>query len=230
MQSDGRILWTVPANRSSAKAPPRREGLPSAGLRWPREVPTVPAPPPLPRDLAACARVLVDPRREPPPEEPAPLDGGRGADARRTAPPSAPRGRVLVVDDELVLVCLYARTLSRGHEITVATDGLSAARLTAEIGFDVIVSDVVMPGLDGFQLLRWARKHDPDVAVLLLTGDAKPHDAACAAMSGALLYLAKPIDPAALRRAVDHALEVRLAAKDPAGLRARALVSTRDAL
>jgi EAL domain-containing protein (putative c-di-GMP-specific phosphodiesterase class I) len=153
------------------------------------------------------------PRRRHHLTETAMIEGSSGSMTPHAAQPTQARGRVLVVDDDPALARMYARALSAGHEITIAMDGACAAELLARQGFDVIVSDVVMPGMDGLELLRHARQRDADVSVLLLSGTATDGDAARAAGSGALLYLAKPVDLGSLRQAVDYALQVRRAAK-----------------
>src|SRR5438105_906465 len=80
-------------------------------------------------------------------------------------------GQVLVVDDEPALLRAYVRWLeSAGHAVASAGDGASAAKMVAEKTFDVVVSDIAMPGMDGLQLLRAVRAHDLDVPVILVTG------------------------------------------------------------
>lgn len=72
------------------------------------------------------------------------------------------RPRVLVADDEGALRRFIVRSLSRtGFEVVEAADGLQAARFVEAGAFDVIVSDVLMPGMDGLELLRVVRQCDP---------------------------------------------------------------------
>jgi EAL domain-containing protein (putative c-di-GMP-specific phosphodiesterase class I) len=144
------------------------------------------------------------------------IDESTGAAATRGGMSARIRGRVLVVDDEIALARMYGRALASGHEITIATDGAEAAALAASQDFDAIVSDVMMPGMDGLELLRTARERDPDVPVLLVSGTPSDGDAARAAGSGALLYLGKPVDLGSLRQAVDYAIQVRRAARQRA--------------
>ena len=146
--------------------------------------------------------------------------GGRSSpSATHGVPPPQAKGRVLVVDDELVVARMYARMLSGAHEITVATDGLSAADLVASRDFDVVLSDVMMPGMDGLDLLRIVRRRDPCVSVLIVTGAPSAEGTGSAAAEGALLYLAKPVDLNALRQAVDYGV------KAAGGERSRARVT-----
>jgi EAL domain-containing protein (putative c-di-GMP-specific phosphodiesterase class I) len=113
------------------------------------------------------------------------------------------RVRVMVVDDELAIARAYARTLSAADcEVETASDGESARRLLERGPFDVIVSDVLMPGMDGIEVLCAARERDLDVSVILLTGAPTEDAAAKAVESGALLYLVKPLDPRAFVQVV----------------------------
>ncbi len=113
--------------------------------------------------------------------------------------------RVMVVDDELAIARAYARTLSSaGCEVESASDGEAARKLLESASFDVIISDVWMPGMDGIEVLRAARARDLDVSVILLTGAPTEDAAAKAVESGALLYLVKPLDLRALVQVVEN--------------------------
>lgn len=104
-------------------------------------------------------------------------------------------GRVLVADDEAALLRIYAKVLEfAGYEVVRAGDGTAAAALVAAQHFDVIVSDIAMPGLDGVQLLRAVRERDLDVPVILITGSPSVDSAVKAIELGALRYLVKPFD------------------------------------
>jgi nitrogen-specific signal transduction histidine kinase/CheY-like chemotaxis protein len=87
-------------------------------------------------------------------------------------PPTASR-RILVVDDEPVLRKLLRRML-RPHEVVEARDGLGARRLLEHDTFDLVICDVMMPGMSGPELHVWCAEHDPDQALrwLFLTGGA----------------------------------------------------------
>src|SRR4051812_28288799 len=81
-----------------------------------------------------------------------------------------PKGRVLIVDDE-PLIAEYLNKLLEGwgYETAVASDGLSGLAKVEEFRPSVVVSDVYMPKLDGFGLLREMRQLHPETAVILLT-------------------------------------------------------------
>ncbi len=115
-------------------------------------------------------------------------------------------GRILVVDDELAVLRTHERMLrAAGYDVTVASDGLRAETAVRDQRFDVIVSDISMPGLDGLGLLRAVRARDLDVPVVLVTGEPSIETAMKAVEFGALNYLVKPIAPRALTDVVAHA-------------------------
>jgi EAL domain-containing protein (putative c-di-GMP-specific phosphodiesterase class I) len=124
-------------------------------------------------------------------------------------PTSSPaRGRVLIVDDEPALLRLLARILTdAGYGAETAGDGAAASALLRDRQFDVILSDVHMPGLDGIELLRVVRERDLDVPVILLTGAPDVETAARALEYGAFRYLIKKkaVDSEALVKVVQEA-------------------------
>ena len=113
--------------------------------------------------------------------------------------------RVLVVDDELALARAYSKMLTAaGHEVEMASDGAAAKACLERSTFDVVVSDVAMPGMDGLAVLRTARLRDFDLSVILVTGTPTEDGAAKAVALGALLYLVKPFDLKALVQVVEN--------------------------
>jgi serine/threonine protein kinase/ActR/RegA family two-component response regulator len=104
-------------------------------------------------------------------------------------------GRVLITDDQADLRRVWARALRReGHHVTEACDGASALAQVKAHTFDLVISDIRMPDMSGIELLVAIREVDPDLPVLLLTGDPELSTAMKAVELGALEYLAKPID------------------------------------
>jgi EAL domain-containing protein (putative c-di-GMP-specific phosphodiesterase class I) len=123
------------------------------------------------------------------------------------------RGRVLLVDDEPIIRRAYVLALeSAGHQVVVAADGLRAAEL-AKADFDVIISDIAMPGISGLNLLRQVRERDPDLPVILMTGRPGFESAVDAVQLHALRYLTKPLELAELLDAVQEALRTGALAK-----------------
>jgi len=103
--------------------------------------------------------------------------------------------RVLIVDDEPALGRSYKRILARsGFVVRVVTDGTAAVHAVQSDEFDVVLSDIDMPGLNGIELLRTVRQHDLDLPVVLMTGNPTVGTAIQALEYGALRYLIKPIE------------------------------------
>ncbi|MET8044181.1 SpoIIE family protein phosphatase [Micromonospora sp. NPDC005215] len=119
--------------------------------------------------------------------EPAPEFAGR-------PPNGVPAGRILVVDDNVDLREHVSRLLSPTWEVVTASDGLVALPLAREGGFDLVLSDVMMPRLDGFGLVS-ALRADPrtrHVPIVLLSARAGSAEAVAGLSAGADDYLTKP--------------------------------------
>jgi diguanylate cyclase (GGDEF)-like protein/putative nucleotidyltransferase with HDIG domain len=119
--------------------------------------------------------------------------------------------RVLLADDEEALRLMMGRQLRRaGHEVTLAEDGLVAVDILQAESFDVVVSDMKMPRLDGMGLLAHARKLAPDTEFIILTGHGSMENAVEAFKTGNVFdYLLKPLDDireldAVVERAVER--------------------------
>ncbi|MES4787119.1 MAG: hypothetical protein C4294_16350, partial [Nitrospiraceae bacterium] len=79
--------------------------------------------------------------------------------------------RVLVIDDEeLIRVVLEETLRAEGCHVTLASQGKQGLDALQEAAFDCVITDLRMPGLDGREVLRWIREHQPDVDVIVLTG------------------------------------------------------------
>ncbi len=123
-------------------------------------------------------------------------------------------GRVLVVDDDAAVGRAFKRILATaGHTVALALDGESAIATLEKESFDVIVSDIAMPGISGVELLRRVRQRDLDVPVILATAAPTVATAAEAVELGALRYLSKPVPSDTLLAAVDQAVRLHQMAK-----------------
>jgi EAL domain-containing protein (putative c-di-GMP-specific phosphodiesterase class I)/CheY-like chemotaxis protein len=118
-------------------------------------------------------------------------------------------GRVLLADDDPSLRTALSRILARnGYVVTTAADGGQALNeLKAGHRFDVVVSDLDMPGADGLSLLRTVRGNDLHLPVVLLTGSPALASAVAAVEYGAFRYLTKPASPAVLLDVVGRAVQ-----------------------
>lgn len=102
--------------------------------------------------------------------------------------------RVLIVDDEEELVSALTERLElRGFIAAGATSGSQALADLGEGRWDVVVVDIRMPGIGGFELTRRIRAEYPRTAVILLTGRTSMEDAEEGRAAGAFDYLAKPV-------------------------------------
>jgi two-component system response regulator AtoC len=119
--------------------------------------------------------------------------------------------RILVVDDEEGIRDFVAEALeSDGHAAVRASDGEEAARRIRAEGFDLMITDLRMPGLDGMELVRLARSEQPEMEVIVLTAHGSVETAVEAMKLGALDYLQKPLSsPGELRLLASRALERR---------------------
>jgi DNA-binding NtrC family response regulator len=131
------------------------------------------------------------------------------------------RARVLVVEDRESVLKVMAAILERGYEVATASDGAEAlARIGAET-FDVVLTDIRMPGASGFDVLRAVQACAPRTAVVMMTAYANVPDAVAAMKLGAYDYVAKPLDAdevlLVVARAVDRLrAATSSAADDPA--------------
>src|SRR5450432_1903961 len=118
--------------------------------------------------------------------------------------------KVLLADDEEGLRLVMGRQLTRaGHQVTFAKDGLEALELLKTDQFDVVLSDVKMPGLDGMGLLAKASEIAPDTEFIILTGHGSMENAVEAFKTGLVFdYLLKPLeDIGELNAVVSRAVE-----------------------
>ena len=79
------------------------------------------------------------------------------------------RVKVLVVDDKENMLKLFAKILAEGYELTTAGDGARAMSLVATEAFDVVVTDIRMPGASGFEVLKAVKARQPSTEVVMMT-------------------------------------------------------------
>src|ERR1700760_4988034 len=117
--------------------------------------------------------------------------------------------RILIAEDEEALRALCARALSMdGHEVTTASDGGEALDVIgrADGGFDLLLTDIRMPIMDGIALALAAARDHPALTILLMTGYADPRERACGLDALVHDVIAKPFTVAAIRGLVSDAL------------------------
>jgi EAL domain-containing protein (putative c-di-GMP-specific phosphodiesterase class I) len=117
--------------------------------------------------------------------------------------------QVLVVDDSEHVRLAHERVLTTAdYAVDCADSGAAALELLGHQSYDVILSDIAMPGMSGTELLRQVRRHDLDVPMILVTGHPSIDSAVEAVELGALSYLIKPVKPQAFLDAVEKAVRL----------------------
>lgn len=148
-----------------------------------------------------------------------------------------PKESILVVDDEEYILELCQRILAgAGYWVMTATGGTQAVELVRQQRFDVLLTDLKMPGMGGMEIYKAVQEVDPDVAGVILTGFGSMETAVEALRSGFSGFITKPITPDKLLEAVEEALETERLRRDNTRLRAliplyelsRAFMTTTD--
>ncbi|MFO0562235.1 MAG: sigma-54 dependent transcriptional regulator [Polyangiales bacterium] len=116
-------------------------------------------------------------------------------------------GRLLVVDDDNALARFVAEVLTDQGHIVSTVPSVAAARLAIESDdWDVVITDLRMPGESGLELIRWVKSYDPRISVLAITAFGSIETAVQAVRLGAADYIPKPFEPDALLLSVSKAL------------------------
>jgi signal transduction histidine kinase len=120
------------------------------------------------------------------------------------------RSRILIIDDEeIVLDSCLAVLESAGHEIVTAPEGTEGLKVAREFGPDLVLVDLMMPGISGFEVLEGLRGIDPTIVPIVITGYSTVESAVEAMKRGAFDFLPKPFTPDELRLIVQRGLERR---------------------
>jgi len=120
------------------------------------------------------------------------------------------KGQILVVDDEEMIRYLLENVLSQqGYQVTCVGSGREALTRLEEVSYDLVLTDLLMPGMDGIELLRRIRLTCPQTDVLVITGHASVETAVQAMKEGAYSYLTKPFNMDELVMTVRNCLEAR---------------------
>jgi DNA-binding NtrC family response regulator len=115
--------------------------------------------------------------------------------------------RVLILDDEASIRELCARVLSRaGFAVVTAGNGTEGLKLLQAEAFDLVISDIRMPGISGLDVLEHAKQRYPSIIVVLITGFGTPEALSRAKASGAEKILTKPFNPIELLTTVKEVM------------------------
>jgi len=114
--------------------------------------------------------------------------------------------KLLIAEDERPLrALLFEELQDAGREIKLAANGLEALDLLKEEFFDLLITDIKMPGMSGIELLKEAKRLQPHLLVIIITGYATLESAIEALKEGAYDYIRKPFSLEELRVSVDNA-------------------------
>lgn len=109
--------------------------------------------------------------------------------------PGTSKQRILLVDDEPELLTVNMRLLTGlGYEVSMADSGEAALRILDDLPHDLVILDMVMPGLDGEATLRRIRERIADQKVMILSAFAEPEKVQAVKTLGILAYVRKPFD------------------------------------
>lgn len=121
---------------------------------------------------------------------------------------SEEKNNVLVIDDEEIVRISCVRALApQGFEVDVAEDGLQGLSLLKGKRYDVVLTDLKMPNMDGMEVLENIRELRPEARVIVITGYSTVETAVKAIKMGAFNYVEKPFTPDGLLEAVREALD-----------------------
>jgi DNA-binding NtrC family response regulator len=121
------------------------------------------------------------------------------------------KARILVVDDEEIVIrsCLRILGDDGDCEVEAVQDGVAALKKIDDGHYDVLILDIMMPKMDGLEVLRRVKETHPDIDVIMVTGLSQIETAVRSMKLGAFDYLPKPFDPDELKLVVRRALERR---------------------
>jgi len=115
--------------------------------------------------------------------------------------------RVLVVDDEPKMCHLIEQILRReGYQVDVSFSGIEALQMIGSLNYHLLLTDLEMPGVNGFELARKAKKQNPEISVVMVTGNKTVDIAIQLLMHGIDGYIKKPFNISELKKVVRESL------------------------
>lgn len=119
----------------------------------------------------------------------------------------AEKSKILVVDDEDTLRTVLSQELkSEGYDVETAADGLLALDAIKQNKFDLVLLDIKMPNMDGFEVLKYIKQNHPDLKIIMLTGFADLKNAIESKKLGAEDFVSKPYDLVDLLTTIERVL------------------------
>jgi len=118
------------------------------------------------------------------------------------------KGRILIVDDDRIILNSMSDFLKlEGYDVETATKFEEAVAWLSQKPFEIVLTDVSMPEVDGFELLKYCRNNHPDAAVIMITGYGTIESAVDAIKMGAYDYLTKPIIDDEIKLVIERAMK-----------------------
>jgi len=118
--------------------------------------------------------------------------------------------RILIIDDEKSIRVTLSELLSiEGYQVYTAESADEAYKYVDKYDFDVIITDVILPKIDGITLIKSITKSQPNAKFIIISGEPNLSSASAAIRMGAFDYLAKPISPRTIQRSVANAVHVK---------------------
>ena len=138
------------------------------------------------------------------------------------------RFKIAVVDDEVIVIREIKRGLAKqGYDVETFLDGESALERLTQSDFDLLLSDLRLPGISGLDLLKAVRQHNPQCETILITAHGTVDSAIEAIRSGAFHYVTKPIKMNELRLLVKRALDKVTLVREKEALKEELFAQTR---
>ncbi len=119
-------------------------------------------------------------------------------------------GKILIIDDTAYILDLLSEFLgAKGYEVKIAQDGTTGIAGLEKDSYDLVLTDLKMPGLGGMDVLNYVINHCPETLCIILTGHGSIKNAVAAVKAGAYDYLTKPVDLEEILIAIKRAIEFR---------------------
>lgn len=116
--------------------------------------------------------------------------------------------RILIVDDDAAIADILKDIVARaGHDVSVCYDGLRAVDCLESRAYDLLILDLMLPGVEGLEVFKVAKAVNPDVLVIIITGYATLETAIAAIKEGAYDFIQKPFKLDGFQIAIDNAVE-----------------------
>ncbi|KUJ96075.1 MAG: ATP-dependent Lon protease [Desulfonauticus sp.] len=126
--------------------------------------------------------------------------------------------KILVVDDEKITCLNLKHVLEKeGYEVEYSLNGAEAIHKIDNNKYDLVITDLKMQDVDGFELLDYVKKKDKNIEVIIITGYATVSSAVSALKKGSYHFLSKPLELTEVRNTVKNALNKRMVRLDPRG-------------